>query len=59
MVKLLIRFIPLIIFISLISKNIPSLIIEIAMTMISGAQAVSGLIGEMTLMDRRIETTKK
>ena len=42
-----------------ISKNIPSLIMDIAMTMINGDQAVSGFIGEMTLIDRRIETTKK
>jgi hypothetical protein len=58
-VQLLIRFIPLIIFIPFMDKNVPSLIIEIAMTMISGDQAVSGLMGEITLIDRRIETTRK
>jgi hypothetical protein len=32
---------------------------EIPMTMIKGLQAVRGLMGDITLMERRIDTIKK
>jgi hypothetical protein len=58
-VEFLVGLIPLIIFIAYVSRVVPSRIIEIPITIIRGAQAVSGLMGEMILIDSRIDTIRK
>jgi hypothetical protein len=58
-VKLTIGLIALIIFVACMILGLPSLIIEMPITMIRGAHAVKGLIGEIILMERRIAITRK
>lgn len=48
-----------VILIAYLIEIVPSRIMEIPMTIIRGLQAVRGLIGEITLMDRRIDTIRK
>jgi hypothetical protein len=58
-VQSLVGCVPLVVLIPLIKEEVPSRINEMPITMISGAQAVRGLMGEMTAIDMRMEMIRK
>jgi hypothetical protein len=58
-VESLVRCVSLVVLIACMGESIPSRIMEMPITMMRGAQAVSGLMGEIMEIDIRIEMTRK